>query len=359
MPSAPATLLVFVSMFAAGEKGGVQAYHLDAKSGGLAPAAVTHGAENTFFLALAPDRKHLYGVNAKRFGSPEPEEVVAWRVLDRDGRLEPVNRESSRGSATCFLDVDPSGKTLLLANYSSRSVASLPIRADGSLGAAASFVEHQGSSVNPDRQKGPYPHSFVPAPGGRFAYAADLGTDQIHCYRLDAAAATVAPLDPPAVKSPPGAGPRHLAFHPDGRRLYAINELLNSVTVFDFDAASGRLTAGPTVPTLPDDFKGVSHCADVKITPDGTFLYGTSRGHDSIAVFRIGGDGRLERVGIVPSRGKGPQNLAITPDGTLLLCANMPGKNLAVFRIDPATGGLEPIGEPTAVESPSCILLVP
>src|SRR5439155_12949701 len=136
-------------------------------------------------------------------------------------------------------------------------------------------------------------------------------------------------------RSPAGAGPRHLTFHPGGKRLYAINELLNSVTVFDYDADSGSLTEKQTISTLPDGFKGTSHCADVKVTPDGRYLYGTNRGHDSIAAYRIGEDGRLSLIAIEPSRGKGPQNLAITAAGAWLLCAIMPGNNLCVFKIDP------------------------
>src|SRR5262249_53547707 len=154
------------------------------------------------------------------------------------------------------------------------------------------------------------------------------------------------PNDPPFARAPAGAGPRHLTFHPNGKRLYAINELRNSVTVFDYDAASGTLTERQTISTLPNDFQGTSYCADVKVTPDGRFLYGTNRGHDSVAALRIGGDGRLSLVAIEPSLGKGPQNLAITPDGSWLLCANLPGNNLAVFRIDPGTGRLKAAGEP-------------
>src|SRR5262249_29248295 len=151
--------------------------------------------------------------------------------------------------------------------------------------------------------------------------------------------------DPPFAKSPAGAGPRHLTFRPSGKHVYVINELLNSVTVFAYDSATGTLTEKQTISTLPDDFKGTSHCADVKVTPDGRYLYGTNRGHDSIAAYKVGEDGRLSLIAIEPSLGKGPQNLAITPDGQWLLCANMPGNNVAVFGIDPKTGRLKSAGE--------------
>ena len=161
------------------------------------------------------------------------------------------------------------------------------------------------------------------------------------------------------MRLPPGAGPRHLAFSPDGRHVYVINELKNSVTMFDYLTDSGMLIEQQTLPTLPGDFTGTNLCADVKITPNGRFLYGTNRGHDSIAAYRIGNGGRLTLIGIQPSLGKRPQNLLITPGGELLLCANMPGNNVAVFRIDAQTGVLKPVGAPVAMPSPSCIRLLP
>ncbi|MEI6366473.1 MAG: lactonase family protein [Planctomycetota bacterium] len=355
----PATFLLFVSMFAAGEKGGVQAFHLDSKTGEIASRTLTTGVENPFFLALSPDRQTLYSIHAKKFGSADNEEVAAYRILNHEGELKLLNRQSARGSAACFLDIDSTGHTLLVANYSTGSVASLPIAADGSLGEVASFCQHTGSSVNASRQKEPHAHSIVKSPDNRFAYAADLGTDRILCYRLDPTTATLTPNDPPFGTSPAGAGPRHLAFHTNARYLYAINELTNSVSVFAYDAKTGALSEQQTISTLPPDFTGTSYCADLKISPDGRFLYGTNRGHDSIAIFRIGDDAQLTNVQIVPSRGKGPQNIALTPDGSLLLCANMPGNNLSLFRVDRSSGTLQPIGEPTAIPSPACIVLVP
>ncbi|MCA9113419.1 MAG: beta-propeller fold lactonase family protein, partial [Planctomycetaceae bacterium] len=161
------------------------------------------------------------------------------------------------------------------------------------------------------------------------------------------------------VRTPPGAGPRHLTFHPNGKHLYAINELKNSVTLFDYANETGMLIERQTIPTLPPEFEGTSHCADLKITPDGRFLYGTNRGHDSIAAYRIAADGQLALIGIEPSLGKGPQNLAIAGDGKLLLCANMPGNNVAVFRIDSESGKLTSVGPPTTMPMPSCIMLLP
>jgi len=351
--------VVWVSSFAAKEQGAIHAYRLDQQTGTLALLKKTSGVENPFFLALSPNKKFLFSIHAQQFGGKEHEHVSAFEIRGRSGELKPLNRVSAKGTAACYLHVDATGKSVLVANYSSGSVASLPVEADGSLSESASFMQHVGSSVNPTRQKEPHAHAIITSPDNKYVYAADLGLDQVRCYRLDAATSKLTPNDPPFAKSPAGAGPRHLTFHPNGKQLYVINELLNSVTVFAYDASNGSLIEQQTISTLPQEFKGTSHCADLKITPNGRFLYGTNRGHDSIVAYRIGEDGALSLIGIEPSLGKGPQNLAITSRGELLLCANMPGKNIAVFRIDGATGKLTSTGTPTEMPSPSCIMLLP
>lgn len=351
--------LVFVSAFADGDEAAIHALRLDLKSGALKPLHRTTGVDHPFFLALAPDNKFLYSIHAKVFSGKEDEHVAGFELVGRTGQLKPLNRQSSRGKASCYLDVDATGKSVLVANYTSGSVAALPIRPDGSLGEPASFVQHVGSSVNPARQKEPHAHCIVISPDNRYAYVADLGLDQILIYRLDPAAAKLTPNRQAFVRTLPGAGPRHLTFHPNGKSVYVINELTNSVTHFDYEAETGNLYERQTISTLPADFTGVSYCADLKITPNGKFLYGTNRGHDSLACYKIADDGRLTLIEIRPSLGGGPQNLAITPGGELLICANMPGKNVVVFRIDGTTGKLTPVGEPLAIPSPSCIMLVP
>jgi 6-phosphogluconolactonase len=351
--------LVFISAFAAGENGAIHAFRLDLDTGRLKPAQRTTGVEHPFYLALAPNQKYLYSIHAKEFGGKDAEQIAAYEILGTDGKLKLLNRQSARGSAACYLDVDATGKTVLVANYTSGSVAALPVNDDGSLGKAASFVQHSGSSIDPARQKEPHAHCLVISPDNRFAFAADLGLDQVVCYQLEAAKAKLTANRQPFVRTSPGAGPRHLTFHPNGKHVYVINELSNSVTLFDYDTDSGTLTVKQTISTLPKDFAGKSYCADLKITPDGRFLYGTNRGHDSIARFRLGKEGRLTLLGIEPSLGKGPQNLAIAPGGKLLLCANMPGNHVAVFRIDQEMGGLTSAAAPVSMPSPSCIRIMP
>ena len=351
-------LLLFISSFAGGDKAGIQACALDLASGKLTVGRKFADVQQTFFLALSPDRRFLYATHAPgTFGGAENEELTALEITSDDGQLKLLNRQSSLGTATCYLHVDATGKSLLVANYSSGSVAVLPIRPDGTLGEATSFVKHEGSSVNPERQGEPHAHAIIPNPNNRFVYAADLGTDQIVAYQLEADTGRIAAAFQPFVRTPAGSGPRHLTFHPRSGRLYAINELLNTVTLFDHDPETGFLIERQTISTLPAAYEGTSYTADVKITPNGKFLYGTNRGHHSVAAYRVGEDGVLELLEIVPSGGDGPQNLVITPDGRYLLVANMPGNNVGVFRIDAASGKLDRVGDPVTIPMPSCILI--
>ncbi|WP_395737286.1 lactonase family protein [Prosthecobacter sp.] len=347
---------VFVSAFASGDKAGIHAFGFDPKTGALQPLHRTTDIQNPFFLAFSPDQRFLYAINAEKFGGADDEFVAAYALDRNSGQLKRLNQQSARGTASCYLDVDATGKTVVVANYASGSVASLPVKEDGSLGEAASFVQHSGSGTDPVRQKGPNAHSIVFSPDNRFALAADLGIDKILVYQLDKDTSKLTPNEAqPFVKMQPASGPRHITFHPSGKHVYVINELANTVTCFDYAAVTGTLTERQTISTLPGDFTGKSYTADLKITPDGSFLYGTNRGHDSIASYRIGADGKLTLLSIDPSLGKGPQNLLISPDGKWLLCANMPGNSVIVFRIDATSGKITSTGAPVEMPMPSCI----
>jgi len=348
--------VVFISAFASGDKAGIHAFRFDSKTGALQPLHRTTDIQNPFFLAVSPDQRFLYAINAEKFGGADDEFVAAYALESRTGQLKRLNQQSARGTASCYLEVDATGRAVLVANYASGSVASLPVKEGGSLGEAASFVQHSGSSIDSQRQKGPNAHSIVISPDNRFALAADLGIDKILIYQLDAATAKLTPNEAqPFAKMQPGSGPRHITFHPSGRHLYVINELANTVTCFDYAAASGTLAERQTIATLPSGFSGRSYTADLKISPDGKFLFGTNRGHDSIASYRIGEDGSLTLLSIDKSLGKGPQNLLITPDGQWLLCANMPGNSVVVFQIDATNGKIAATGPPVEMPMPSCI----
>ncbi len=360
--SATAGPLALISAFAPGEKGGIHAFRFDTDHGTLTPLHRTTGptVQNPFYLALSPNHRFLYAVNAQVFSGPDDAQVAAFALNGRTGSLTALNSQPALGTATCHLETEATGRSLLLANYTSGSVAALPIRENGHLEPAASFHQHHGFSVHPERQAQPHAHCILPSPDHRFAFAADLGTDEIRLYQLDTATAKLTPhAEQPFIQVAPGSGPRHLTFHPQGRHLYLVNELRNTVTVFDYTAATGRLREKQTLPTLPPDFEGTSHTADLRLTPEGHHLFATNRGHDSIACYRVAPDGTLTLQAIVPSRGKGPPNLLITPDGRWLLCANMPGGTVAVFRIDATTGSLSPHGPAIEMPMPSCIRWVP
>lgn len=353
--------LLFITSCRPGKDGAITAFKLDAESGALKTCQRYTDVENPFFLALSSDRKYLYATHVPGDFESDNGYVVAFEITDGEGRLRRINQQSAAGITICYVDIDPTDKAVVAANYTSGSVLSYPVGDGGALGPRVSFYAHEGASlVNPDRQEKAHAHCAAISPNGRQVYVCDLGTDQIMGYALDAASAVLTPLAQPYVRTVGGGGPRHFTFHPQGGYAYANNELANSVNVYRYDAASGALNEIQVIPSVPADFDGESYTADVKATPDGRFLYCTNRGHDSIAAYGIGPDGRLELIEIRDSLGNFPQNLAITPDGKTLLCANMQGQreNVAVFGIDPDSGRLQPLGEPTSVDGPSCIMLV-
>ncbi|MCH2201679.1 MAG: lactonase family protein [Fuerstiella sp.] len=351
--------IVFVSAFKSGEEGGIHAFRFSSDTGRLQLLHRTSGINNPFFIAISPDEKFLYAIDSADFTDEIHEFVAAYAIHGRTGKLKRLNRVSARGTASCYLDVDATGKTVVVANYFTGSVAAFPVLDDGSLATAASLIQHSGSSVDRDRQQGPYAHSIVVSPDNRFALAADLGIDRVLIYRLASDSAVLTPGEPQSsVLLPPGSGPRHLVFHPNGKWVYVINELGNTVSLFDYCSSSGTLTSRQIISTVPADFSGTSHTADLKISPNGKFLYGSNRGHDSIAVYHIASDGRLNLESLEPTRGQGPQNLLVTPDNRWLLCANMPGNNVTVFAIDSDTGMLTATGNPISVPMPACIGLL-
>ena len=269
--------------------------------------------------------------------------------------LAPINAESTGAGGPCYVSVTADGATVLVANYSG-SVASLPANADGRLAPAASFIPHEGSSVHPRRQRGPHAHSIVVDPSGRFALSADLGLDRVLVYRIGQTDGTLTPHDPPGAPVAPGSGPRHLAFHPNGRTLYVITELANTIIVFDWDAEAGTLSERQTIPTLPEGFDGTSYTAEVQVHPSGRFVYGSNRGHDSLAIFAVNADTKtLTLVGHEPTGGARPRHFGIDPTGAFLIAANQDTGNLVVFRIDQQTGRLTRTGGTAQVPSPVCV----
>lgn len=336
---------------------GIYRLAMDPASGALSHAGKTTGVENPSYLTLHPNGNYLYAANeVGDFGGKSSGAVSAFAIDRATGSLTFLNQEPTDGAAPCHLMVDGTGRYLLTANYSGGSVAVHPIGSDGSLGKMSDFVQHVGTSVNPQRQKEPHAHSITLSADNRFAYAADLGLDRVLIYAFNADQGKITPAAQPWVRVHPGAGPRHFDFHPNGRYAYVINELDSTITTFACDAAGGGLIELQSLPTLPAAFEGRSHCADVHVHPSGNFVYGSNRGHDSIAIFAIDpNSGLLTAVGHESTQGKIPRNFVIDPTGTFLLAANQNTDNVVVFRIDQSSGKLAPTGDSLDVPTPVCL----
>ncbi|ODU01220.1 MAG: 6-phosphogluconolactonase [Planctomycetes bacterium SCN 63-9] len=359
----PGAFRVYVGTYTGGKAGseGIYLLELDPATGALESKGLAGKIVSPSFLAIHPSRKFLYSVNeVGEFGGKPSGAVTAFAIDEANGSLKQLNQQATVGTGPCHLTVDATGKNLLVANYGSGSVAVLPIAEDGSLRPASSFIQHAGKGANPSRQEGPHAHSINLDAANRFAFAADLGLDKVLIYAFDAAKGTIAPNASPFAKVAPGAGPRHFAFHPGGKLAYVINEMGSTVTAFSYDPAAGSLTEIQTISTLPADFKGQNDTAEIQVHPSGKFVYGSNRGHDSIAVFAVDEKtGKLEFVEARSTEGKVPRNFAIDPTGAFLLAENQDSDTVVVFRIDPATGKLTPTGTKVSVPMPVCIKMIP
>jgi 6-phosphogluconolactonase len=351
---------VFIGTYTGPKSKGIYRCEIDLATGKLSAAEVAAEAVNPSFLAIHPTKKFLYCVDEiSNFGKKPAGGVSAFALDPATGKLTALNQQSSVGTGPCHLTVDRTGKNVLVANYGGGSVAVLPIGEDGKLGEASDFHQHKGSSVNKDRQKEPHAHSINIDATNRFAVAADLGLDQLLVYKFDAAKGKLTPNDPAFVAIDPGSGPRHFAFHPTAPYGYAINEMANTVTALGWDKEKGVFKKVQTISTLPDDFKGKSYTAEVVVHPSGKFLYGSNRGHNSIAAFSIDEKtGELKRISIQGKGIKTPRNFAIDPTGKFLLVANQDGASVLVFAIDQKTGELTPTEHKVEVQSPVCVRFV-
>lgn len=309
------------------------------------------------FLAWHPNGQTLYAlgeagtVNGKAGGA-----LVAFRRDATSGTLMRLNAEATGGGPLAHLAVDATGRVAVAISYHASEVSSFPLRADGSLGPKASLLKQNGAlGPNAARQEKPHPHSVTFSPDNRFVYICDLGLDRIFRYRFDLATAVLTPDGETATS--PGAGPRHAKFSRDGKFLHVINELNGSISTYAANLATGELTHVQTVPTLPADFTGTNTCAEIRLSADERFVYGSNRGHDSLVAYaRDPAQGTLTLVQTIASGGKHPRNFNLTPDGAWLICANKDSDNVVVFRVDAATGKLAPVGTPVAVPQAVCVL---
>ncbi len=352
----PGNLLVYVGTYTGKGSEGVYVYRLDSSTGALTPVGKTAGLTNPSFLAIDPRGRCVYAVRESGRGGGA---VIALSRNATTGELTILNEQPSGGQGPCYVTVDREGRFLMVANYGSGHVAVLPIADDGRLQPASSVVQHEGSSVNPSRQKEPHAHSIVLDAANRYVLSADLGIDKVMVYRFDSEHGKLLPNDPPFVRCEPGSGPRHIAFHPSGKYVYVIEELSSTVEVFAYDADAGTLKPFQRISTLPEGFKGASTAADIHVHPSGRFLYGSNRGHNSIAIFAIDDKtGGLRLLGHEPTQGKNPRNFAIDPSGTFLLAANQDSDTIVSFRINQDLGAMMPTGQTCRVSMPVCLKMV-
>jgi 6-phosphogluconolactonase len=353
-----ATFWTYIGTYTQGESRGIYVAKFDTETGRFSEPQLAAESDNPSFVAIHPSGQYLYAVGeTDRFENQETGFVRGFRV-DRDsGRLTPLNAQQSGGRGPCHLVVDASGKTVLVANYGGGSVSSIAILDDGKLGEVISSHQHEGSSVNANRQAAPHAHSINLDRTNRFAYVADLGLDKMLIYRFDAPTGRLLKTQvPPATALPAGSGPRHFAIAPSGEFAYVINELSSTLVVFRRDPRSGSLESLQEISTLPDDVQQRSHTAEVVVHPTGRFVYGSNRGHDSIAVFNVDAEsGRVTRRQVELTQGRTPRNFAIDPTGNFLLAENQGSNTVVVFRIDPVSGELAPTGEVLSVPVPVCI----
>ena len=355
--------LLYIGTYTKTTSEGIYVYTFDPESGALSPHSKATGIENPSFLAIDQNNERLYAVSENALVGSDLDNpdvpsggVAAFAIDPQTRELSLLNSQPTRGGHPCHLAVDSQRRCLISANYSSGNVNVTKIADDGRFDGPADFVQHEGSGPNEKRQQSAHAHSVTLSDDERFAFICDLGIDQIMVYKVDWSTGKLSLHDEVALH--PGAGPRHFAFHPTNSFAYVINELDSTVTVFDYDASQGKLTARQTISTLPDDFEGGT-TADVHVSPDGRFLYGSNRGHDSIAIFAIDEEtGELEARGHESTRGRTPRNFALSPSGDFLLAANQDTDNVVVYRVDKETGTLSATGEEISVPMPVCLKFV-
>jgi 6-phosphogluconolactonase len=350
---------------------GIHLFRTDRATGALTPIDVVEMGTSPSCLALNSAGTRLYSANeTDRVGDDKEGSISAFAVNPTDGRLEPLNTVRSGGAGPTYVSVHPGGRHLLVANYFGGSVAVLPILADGRLG-DPSDVKVAAGTIGPTRATHAPPGSFAISGhdrthahmiqadrSGRFVLHVDLGLDTIFVWRFDNEHGLLVPNDPPSVSLPPGDGPRHFHFHPNGRWFYSIQEEGSTVVMFDYDSASGRLTERQSLSTLPPGFAGTNFCSEILVSSDGRYVYAGNRLHDSIAILSVGADGRLTLIGEEWTRGSYPRSFSFDPTGRFLYCCNQRGDAITTFRVDGATGALSFTGHYTSVGNPSSIAFV-
>ncbi|RJX37696.1 lactonase family protein [Paenibacillus pinisoli] len=351
-------LLVFTGSYAEASDQGLRVFRLDESSGQLTETGSYAGLKNPTFIHVDAERKLLYsiseGVNAD---GQKAGEAASFRIDVQEGTLRRISQRLTVAGTTCHIQRDQGNRFLTVTSYHGGMTGLLRIEGDGSIGELADVRQHEGSSVDAERQDRPHPHSSFYSPDGRFLLVQDLGLDVIAVYRLDAEEGKLVAHD--TVKLHGGAGPRHLTFHPSGKFAFVINELDSSITSLAYDASEGKLEVLGTVSTLPADYTGENGTAEIAISGDGRYLYGSNRGHDSIVVFGVNPEnGSLSLIQHISSGGGHPRHFSLTPNGQYLLAANRDANNIVTFRVDAEKGTLQATGYEAEATKPVCVIPV-
>ncbi|CAG7624703.1 lactonase family protein [Paenibacillus allorhizosphaerae] len=349
--------LLFAGSYAEASEDGLYAYTLDRTSGALTLLNRSGGYRNPCFLDIDHRNRMLYTVAERTAAGEEPCAIaLAFSFDPASGHLQLLNEEKTVGRATCHIQYNAAGRYVVATSFSGGAIGYLPVLPDGQLGCMGDAHRHEGAGPHPTRQDRPHPHSAYTDPENRYVYVPDLGIDRVKIYRPDPVSGKLEPHG--EAIAPPGSGPRHMAFHPSKPYAYVINELDSTISAYERDAASGALRLIDSVTTLPPEYEDreANTCAEIQITPDGRFVYGSNRGHDSIAAFRVEDrTGRLSPVQIVSSMGRRPRNFAVSPDGRYLVAAHQDSANLVVFRIDEQTGMLLDTGHRAEASKAVCV----
>ena len=348
-------MFVYFGSHGSGPHIGFSLAHFDTETGKLTEPVFLEEAVAPAYFIIRPDGRRLYTCNSFPGSS-----VSAYAIDPATAKLTLLNRQPSGGGDPSYVSLDPSGRYLMVANYLGGSAAVFALRRDGSIGRRTAFVQHVGASLDPNDPRHAHAHSIRFDPSHRFVLLADLGLDKIFVYRLNPKTGALTPNDPPFATVAPGSGPRHIAFDPRDRYVYAINQTANSIVGFGWDSNRGILTQFETVSTLPKGFKGENTGSEILMHPSGKFLYATNRGNNSVAVFSVQADtGRLTPVQYISTQGKTPRNADFDPTGKWLLVTNKDSNNAVVFRIDQSTGQLTQNGDPISVPAPFCERFLP
>lgn len=355
-------MLLYVGTYTEKGSEGIYVYKFDAGSGRLSRLHTVKGVVQPSYLALNESRRYLYAVNELvEYEGEKSGSVSAFAINQKNGDLTLLNKQPSKGDAPCHISISNNEKFVLVANYLGGNVSVYPIETDGRLGVSVDLEQHTGSGPNKVRQESAHAHSINLDNKNRFAIAADLGVDKLMIYQFDEKTGKLTTNSAqPFFQAKAGAGPRHFAFHQNGKFAFVINELTSSITAFSFNENTGTLNELQTISTLPESFSGINTCADIRISPNGKFLYGTNRGHDSLAVYQIDErSGKLSFIEHASTGGKTPRNFTIAPNGKFLLAANQNSDSIIVFRIDEETGKLKQTKYRASVSMPVCLKLIP